>query len=123
MIAIDKENNTEILKDSVTYLKNHGFENIKADIEGYTTPTSYHKKGSDIIITPDIVAEQDGKKYYFEISLKSEEPTLLKSKWKFLDTLTKMKGHHFRIITCRGHYKFTQEMLQDINLEKNLIKI
>ena len=123
MIAIDKENNTEIVEDSVNYLKNRGFENIKADIEGYETPTSYHKKGSDEVITPDIIADQDGKRHYFEISLKSEKPTLLKSKWKFLDTFTKMKGYHFRIITRRGHFKFTQEMLQDINLEKDPIKI
>lgn len=123
MIALDKENNIDILQDSVDYLQNHGFENIKADIDGFESPTSYHKKGSDVTITPDIVAEQDGKKHYFEISLKSEKPNLLKSKWKFLETFTQMKGHYFRIITCRGHYKFTKEMLDDIKLDKNLIKL
>ena len=123
MVQIDKQENTETLEESVAYLENKGFENIKADLEGYETPKSYSKKGSDIVITPDIVAERGGIKHYFEVSLKSEKPNLLKSKWRFLDVLTRMKNHRFKIITRRGHYKFTNEMLQDLNLEKNLIKL
>ena len=76
-----------------------------------------------MVITPDIVAERAGVKHYFEVSLKSEKPKLLKSKWKFLETLTRMRNHRFKIITRRGHYKFTREMLQDLNLEKNFIKL
>jgi hypothetical protein len=123
MVQIDKQANTETLQESVAYLENKGFENIKADLEGYETPKSYKKAGSDISITPDIVAERAGIKHYFEVSLKSEKPSLLKSKWRFLDVLTRMKNHRFKIITRRGHYKFTNEMLKDLNLEKNLIKL
>ncbi len=123
MIAKDKQENESFLKESLTYLENLGFENIKADIEGYTTPKSYLKKGSDISITPDIVAEKAGRKHYFEIGLKSEEPTLLKSKWRFLEVLTRMKDDRFKIITRRGHYKFTQDMLDDLNLDKVPIKL
>lgn len=123
MVKVDKQENIETLKESITYLKNKGFENIKADMEGYETPKSYNKKGSDISITPDIVAERAGIKHYFEVSLKSEKPHLLKSKWRFLDVLTRMKNHRFKIITRRGHYKFTNEMLEDLNLQKNLIKL
>ncbi|WP_432412316.1 hypothetical protein [Rasiella sp. SM2506] len=123
MVQIDKQENTDTLEESVAYLENKGFENIKADIEGYETPKSYRKAGSDISITPDIVAERAGIKHYFEVSLKSEKPHLLKSKWRFLDVLTRMKNHRFKIITRRGHYKFTNDMLKDLNLEKNLIKL
>ncbi len=123
MVQIDKQENTETLEESVAYLENKGFENIKADIEGYETPKSYKKAGSDISITPDIVAERAGIKHYFEVSLKSEKPNLLKSKWRFLDVLTRMKNHRFKIITRRGHYKFTNDMLEDLNLQKNLIKL
>ncbi|MFT5848345.1 hypothetical protein [Psychroserpens sp.] len=124
MIQADKEKYRDILENSVEYLEQHGFENIKADTEGYETPKSYSKKGSDISITPDIVATKEGEKHYFDISLKSEKPKLLKSKWLFLNTLTALKSSHFRLITTRGHYKFTTEMLHDINLtDKKLIKI
>jgi hypothetical protein len=123
MIYLDKKENEEALIDSINYLKMKGFENIEADVEGYETPKSYHKKDSDVTITPDIIAERAGIKHYFEISLKSEEPHLLKSKWRFLDVLTRMKNHRFKIITRRGHYKFTNEMLSDLNLDKTLIKL
>ena len=93
-------------------------------MEGYETPKSYHKKGSDIKITPDIVAEKEGRKHIFDISLKTSKTNLLKSKWLFLNTLSVIKSHRFRLITTRGHYKFTDEMLSDINLtDKKLIKI
>ena len=116
MIYEDKAKYSDILENSITYLKNHGFENIKADMEGYETPKSYSKAGSDITITPDIVAEKEGRKHYFDISLKSEKPKLLKSKWLFLNTLSNLKSSRFKLITTRGHYAFTQEMLNDTNL-------
>lgn len=123
MVQRDKQENDEVLKESVTYLENKGFENIKADIEGYETPKSYNKKGSDVSITPDIVAERAGIKHYFEVSLKSDRTNLLKSKWRFLDVLTRMRNERFKIITRRGHYKFTNEMLDHLNMDKKLIKL
>lgn len=124
MIQIDRTENKEFLEKSIHHLEATGFENIKADIEGYETPKSYIKKGSDARITPDIVAYKNGMKYYFEISLKSEEPLLLKSKWLFLDALSRLKSNRFRIITTKGHYKFTENMLEDIHLtNKSPIRI
>jgi hypothetical protein len=124
MIYTDKEKYSDLLNDSITYLEQHGYENIKADIKGYDTPKSYSRVGSDISITPDIVAEKEGRKNYLELRLKSSKPKLLKSKWLFLNTLSNLKSHNFRLITTRGHYKFTNEMLDDINLtDKKLIKI
>ncbi|WP_142785353.1 hypothetical protein [Changchengzhania lutea] len=124
MIHADKEKYSDILNDSITYLENRGFENIKADTEGYPTPKSYHKAGSDITVTPDITADKEGRKHIFDISLKSEKPKLLKSKLLFLNTLSALKSYRFRIITSRGHFQFTNTMLEDINLtNKSLIKI
>lgn len=120
----DKQEHSDFLETSVNYLQNLGYENIKADLDGYETPKSYHKKGSDVTITPDIVAEKEGRKHIFDISLKTPKTNLLKSKWIFLNTLSALKSHNFRLITTRGHYKFTDEMLSDINLtNKKLIKL
>ena len=52
MIYTDKEKYSDILNESVSYLEQRGYENIKADTEGYETPKSFNKKGSDISITP-----------------------------------------------------------------------
>jgi len=124
MICNDKLKYSEFLNQSIQYLKQHGFEIIKADAEGFETQKSYLKKGSNLNITPDIVAEKEGRKHIFDIGLKSSKPNLLKSKWLFFNTLSNLKSHRFKLITTRGHFKFTNDMLEDINLNhKNLIKI
>ncbi|MFB9056287.1 hypothetical protein ACFFU9_05970 [Mariniflexile ostreae] len=118
----NKNKYATILTQSISYLENRGYKNIKANLKGYTTPKSYAKVGSDITITPDIVAEKEGRKHYFELSLKSKKTNLLKSKWLFLNTLTALKSHRFRIITTRGHFQFTHNILEDIHLNnKKLI--
>lgn len=124
MIKTEKLENQDVLEKSVQHLQARGFSNIKVDMEGYETPKSYLKKSNGSSITPDITASKNGVKYFFDISLKSDTPTLLKSKWLFLDTLSRMRSNKFRIITFRGHYKFTDTLLNELNLgNKQPIKI
>lgn len=124
MISTEKLENKAFLEKSIQHLETKGYENIKADTEGYETPKTYLRKGSNSKITPDIVAEKNGRRHFFDISLKSSNETLLKSKWLFLETLSKIKSGSFRLITTHGHYKFTDNMLSDIHLEnKTPIKI
>jgi hypothetical protein len=124
MILQDKKKYVQELNHSIDYLENLGYSNIKADTKGYETPKSYFKKGSDISVTPDIVAEKEGRKHLFDLSLKSEKPRLLKSKWLFLNTLSQLKSYDFRLITTRGHYKFTTETVDAIHLDTvKLMKI
>lgn len=124
MIQQDKDKYQEELSASINYLENLGYNNIKADIDGYETPKSYLKKGSDVSITPDIVAEKEGRRYMFDLGLKSVKPKLLKSKWLFLNTLSQLKSYRFRLITKRGHYKFSSEITDAINLDSvKIIKL
>ncbi|TKD65133.1 hypothetical protein [Flavobacterium sp. ASW18X] len=116
MIKFQKHKNTEFLEKSIKYLENTGFINIRADVDGYDTPKSFLKKNTGTVITPDIVAEKNGRKYFFDISLKTDKENQLKSKWLFLDTLSRLKSNRFKIITTKGHYKFTDSILNDLNL-------
>ncbi len=124
MVKTEKSENREFIEKSVEHIKAKGFENIQADIEGYESPKGYIRKGTDKKVTPDIVAEKNGKSHFFDVSLKSEKPHLLKSKWLFMESLSKIKSGSFRVITTKGHIKFTEDMLSDIHLEnKTPIKI
>lgn len=124
MIKTQKEEYHELLEQSIEHLQARGFEDIKADMEGYETPKSFIRKSTGSSVTPDITARKDGQKYLFDLSLKSDAPKTLKSKWVLLDTLSRMRENRFRIITFRGHYKFTQTLLQELNLgDKTPIKI
>ncbi|GGG38724.1 hypothetical protein GCM10011414_05020 [Croceivirga lutea] len=124
MVKSEKAQHTEFLEKSISYLQSTGFENIKADLDGFESPKSFYQKNGDIELTPDIVATKNGRKFYFDISLKSSRSKLLKTKWVFLDTLSRMKSNKFKIITTKGHYKFTDNLLNELNLtSKTPIKI
>ena len=123
MIAQDKEENKNILKQSINHLEFLGFENIKADLQGYEQPSSFIKKENNMVIVPDITAYKRTKKYIFELGLKSDKPQALKTKWRLLDVVTRMKAQRFKIITTKGHYSFTNTILNELNLDKTLIKI
>lgn len=123
MTNAERQNNLDFLKETVDYLESKGYEGIKAPIEGYDSPKSYYKKNSDVVITPDIVAERAGVKHYFELGLKSDETQLLKSKWQFLDTLSQMRNQRFHVVTRRGHYRFTDDLLRELNIDKEPIRI
>jgi len=124
MVKSEKLANSQFIEKSVRHLEARGFDKIRVDLEGYDKPKSFLSKKSGNTVTPDIVADKGGKKYFFEISLKTDKPQLLKSKWLFLDAYSKLRSDGFRIITTKGHYKFTENMLQDINLcNKTPIKL
>jgi hypothetical protein len=124
MVGSEKLAHTAFLEKSIVHLESRGFQSIKADLEGFEHPKSYLKKGTDSKITPDIVAIKNGRKYIFDISLKSEKRQLLKSKWLLLDTLSRMNSDRFKIITTKGHYKFTTTLMEDLNINnEHLIKV
>ena len=124
MIKQEKQHNKTIFQKSIDYLEATGFTQIKADLSGYENPKSFVKKSSGAEVTPDITANKNGRKYFFDISLKSENPSLLKSKWLLLDTFARLKSNRFKIITTRGHYRFTDTLLGELNLSsKDPIRI
>ncbi len=124
MVKKEKLEHQNIFKKSIKHLKAVGFDNIKADIPGYENPKSFIKKSTGMEVTPDISATKNGRRYFFDISLKSERASQLKSKWLLLDTFSRLRSNRFKIITFRGHFKFTEQLLSDINLtNKKPIKI
>lgn len=116
MIGEEKIENKAIIEKSIDHLQAQGFENIKADLPGYETPRTFTKKGTGSNMVPDISAQKNGKKYYFDVSLKSDRSDVLKSKWLLLDTFSRLNSAVFKIITTRGHINFTEQLLKEINL-------
>ncbi|MCB0515090.1 MAG: hypothetical protein R2798_08810 [Chitinophagales bacterium] len=124
MIPEDKQNHVNFFQKAIDYLEQQGYSDIKADLDGYEKPESYVNNERQTTLTPDIVAEKDGYKYYFELGTKSQKPQLLKTKWLLLDRLSDLKNFYFKIITTRGHYRFTDQVINDLGLESTkLIKI
>ena len=74
-------------------------------------------------ITPDIVAENNGRVQYIEVGLKSEDKRLLKTKWKLLKTWAEMKNRTYRVIAHKGSYTFSDKLMSEINLNKAAVRI
>lgn len=124
MILEESAEHHELLLKTIKYLEKAGHLNIEAMVEGYPAPKSYTMKGSGIEITPDIVSESvSGKVSYIEVGLKSEQKSLLISKWKFLTALAEIKNRRFQIVTHKGHYSFTDGLVSELKLENKVIKI
>ncbi len=124
MIGEEKKNNREFIEKTISYLEEKGFTDIKADLPGYPPPKSFVKKKDGLNIAADLTAKKEGKKYFFDIGLKSGKSRLLKSKWLLLDAVAQSKSNYFRIITTKGHIQFTERLLQEVNLShKRLIKL
>lgn len=116
MIAKERKQNRSILEKSIDHLKAKGFTNIKTDLPGYESPKSFVRKSKGPDFSPDISANKNGRKYYFDISLKTEASKLLKSKWLLLDTAARLKSFRFKIITTTGHVRYTDKLLEEVNL-------
>ena len=123
MILIEKTEHKALIEKTINYLEEKGFENIKADIEGYESPKSFTMKSQGIEITPDIVAETNGRIQYIEVGLKSQDTRLLKTKWKFLKTWAELKNRNFRVIAHKGSYGFSDKLMNEINLNKSALRI
>tara|TARA_R110002096_G_scaffold126532_2_gene273574 strand:+ start:67150 stop:67524 length:375 start_codon:yes stop_codon:yes gene_type:complete len=124
MIPKEKKENQAYIEKTIEHIKKLGYTNIQADIEGYDSPTSFEMKSQNLSITPDIVSTTpSGQIHYIEVGLKTDNPSLLKSKWKFLNTLAEMKKGSFRVVSHRGHYRFTDNMMSELNLSSPVIRL
>lgn len=111
------EDNYEVkVKKVVQQLESKGYENIRADIDEYEPPASYTNRSDNTQFVPDITATKDGSKFYFEISMKTEEQTKLAGKWRLLSTLAEMKNGMLKIFAPHGQMAFTNRILKKHNI-------
>lgn len=112
-----------LLKKALKYVEARGFQDIKTKLDGYESPNSFAQKKEDNEYTPDITAQNNKGKFYFEIAQKTDEVTRLVSKWKLLSTLAQMKKGTFSILVPYGMNKFTEELIDTYKIDANVIKM
>ncbi len=120
-----EEYNT-LAKQVIKQVKKSGFEDIKADFEGYETPASLRMVNQEVTLTPDFTAKRGDQKYYFELVVKNgadDDQSTLVSKWKALELIAKMKGGRLTLFAPRGSYKYAAELVEDHNIDAKLTKM
>lgn len=110
----------------VNYARKTGFQDIKADFEGYESPSSLSMVNSEVSYTPDFSGIRDDQKHYFELVVKNTDNEAVKcliSKWKALEMIAERKGGKLHLIIPNGSYKFASQIKQDYNLNAELTKL
>ena len=124
---INKKKESKAYRDAfekaLQKIRSVGFDEIKADFEGYEQPSKLINKSSDVTFIPDITAMNDGRKHYFEISQKGDPRDLLLSKWKLLETMAKVRNGAFKVFAPKGHIKFTEEFVSTYSIDAEIIRI
>lgn len=105
-------------------VKKKGFENIRANAEGYDTPAKIRRgKDSDEYFIPDVTGEVNGRKSYFELGMKVEDERELVTKWRLLSSLAAYKHGKLYLAVPRGHMAFTNRILADYPIQAEVVKI
>jgi hypothetical protein len=111
---------SQVLKNIV---EPKGYDTVKANMDEYEKPAQLVQNSTGDVFVPDITAVRNDQKSYFEIAQKNENVNRTVSKWKLLSALAEMKGGKFYLISPRGHFRFTEELVKKYHLQSQIIKL
>lgn len=122
-IALPMSKDDDLIKKILdTFVSRGGYTEIKANIEGYETPTALSGKGSEDRVVPDITALKRGGRWYIEVVRKDGEVEKTVSKWKLLSTLGKSKSGGLILFAPSGHFAFAERLIKKHDIPAQIIK-
>ncbi len=120
------EGYNSLAEQVIKYVQKSGYQDVKADFEGYDTPGALTMVNQGISLTPDFTATKNDKKFYFELVFKNtdevEQSTMI-SKWKALESISKIRGGSLGLFVPHGCFKYATSLLQENNIEARVIKM
>ena len=111
------------IQKALTWVEKKGYLEIKADIEGLETPKSFTQRSSDTAVYPDMTAKSLGRKFYFEVALKSSNERDIVTKWKLLSQLAAMKEGKLIVFTPHGHRAFAEKIIEKHRITAKIIPL
>jgi len=123
MLTIDRVEKMDLVVAAIEKMQQQGYSEIKAELDGFEKPKSYKNATTGTELIPDFTAIKGGKTHIFELGIKTDKIQDLKSKWLFLNTISTMKGNVFIVLTMRGHMKFAETLLKELDIEVKMIRI
>ena len=109
----------------VNWVRVHGFNDIRANTEGYQTPIAYGRQQDSEQFVPDVTGKQFDQESYFEVILKANaaEANHLMSKLKLLSQLAAVKGGKLYLMSPRGHRSYAKEVLAESRIVAEIINL
>ncbi len=118
-----KEKSKKLYNIAISWIKRRGFQKVRAKVDGFNDPKTFHRKRDDESFTPDLSALHYGNRSYFEIALKSEPRQRLISKWTLLSELAAKKGGDLFLFAPHGHKSFAERIVENHDINACIVKI
>ncbi|NNF34806.1 MAG: hypothetical protein HKN68_11885 [Saprospiraceae bacterium] len=107
----------QYLEQALEWVSRKTTGEIKSVHEDYEDPKIFKSKSSDMTVQPDISFRlNDGRKHFTDISLKTEKPQNLVTRWKLLSTMATLSRGKLYLLAPRGHKIFTTRLVERYNI-------
>ncbi|MFN8348876.1 MAG: hypothetical protein U0X91_28005 [Spirosomataceae bacterium] len=116
-------NKETYILEVVKWLKKRGFEDIRANAEGYDPPVGYALQSDEEKYIPDVTGKLFSESSYFEVVLKTDKINRTVSKLRLLSTLAAAKGGKLFLMAPRGHFNFAKDITVQHQIHAEVIKI
>ena len=122
-VALPMSKDDDLIKKILdSFVSRGGYTEIKANIEGFETPSALSGKGNDDRVVPDITAVKRGGRWYIEIVKKDAEIEKTISKWKLLSMLGKARAGGLILIAPSGQYAFAERLIKKHDIPAQIVK-
>ncbi len=111
------------VQKAMDWIVKKGYLDIKADLEGMELPKAFVQKSNNTSITPDLTARSLGRKFYFEVAMKSPNSRDIVTKWKFLSQLAAMKDGKLIIFAPHGHRSFAEKLVETHKISARVVSL
>ncbi|RMF25859.1 MAG: hypothetical protein D6765_09810 [Bacteroidetes bacterium] len=103
------------------WVAQRGFHNIRTAIDKDKQTHRLLRRNDKEPFLPDLTAQLNGRKYYFELALKSKAVRRVVSKWKLLAKMARLRGGKLYLLAPYGHRAFTERILNTHRIEAKVV--
>lgn len=122
-VALPMSKDDDLIKKILdSFVSRGGYTEVKANIEGFETPTALSSKGNDDRVVPDITALKRGGRWYIEVVKKEGEVEKTVSKWKLLSTLGRSRSGGLILFAPSGHFAFAERLIKKHDIPAQIVK-
>lgn len=123
VLAMPMSKDEELIKKVLeAWVFRNGYSEIRANVEGFKTPSALSNMESEDKLIPDITALKRGGKWYIEIVQKDSDAERTISKWKLLSLLGRNKRGGLILIAPPGNYAFAERLSKKHDIQAQIIK-
>ncbi len=122
-VALPMSKEDDLIKKILdSFVSRGGYSEVKANIEGFETPSALSNKGSEERVVPDITVIKRGVRWYIEVVKKDADVEKTVSKWKLLSTLGRSRGGGLILMAPSGNFAFAERLSKKHDITAQIIK-